>query len=119
MSAEERLEQARLLYERAVFGGDGSALAAADRNLDAVEADLALARGRVIHARFLQQPDEDPHELALFERAAHLYQALGDVRGEAESLFWVGCFHQVVPAPSDDVLHSRPGTIQQLLRFPG
>ncbi len=101
MSAEERLEQARLLYERAVFGGDASALAAADRNLDAVEADLALARGRVVHARFLQRPDEDPRELALFERAAHLYQALGDVRGEAESLFWVGCFHQVVRHDND------------------
>ena len=25
-----------------------------------------------------------------------LYRALGDVRGEAESLFWVGCCHQVV-----------------------
>ena len=32
----------------------------------------------------------------LFERAAELYRKLADVRGEAEALFWVGCFHQVV-----------------------
>jgi tetratricopeptide (TPR) repeat protein len=25
-----------------------------------------------------------------------LYQALGDAGGEAEALFWLGCFHQVV-----------------------
>src|SRR5271170_7437382 len=57
----------------------------------------------VLHGRFLQQrgedPEqarEDPRELALFERAAELYRARGDVRGEAESLFWVGCCHQLV-----------------------
>ena len=68
-----------------------------------MEADLALARGRVIHGRFLEQraedPEqarEDPRELALFERAASLYRARGDVRGEGEALFWVGCCHQVV-----------------------
>jgi tetratricopeptide (TPR) repeat protein len=103
MSADDRIERARLLYERAHFGGDASALAIADRELDAVEADLALARGRLIHARFLERRDadednltEDPHELVLFERAAHLYQTLGDVRGEAEALFCVGTFHQIV-----------------------
>ena len=103
MGAEDRIERARLLYERAIFDGDASVLAIAERDLEAVEADLALARGRVIHARFLGrrdkdsgQPAEDPDELGLFERAATLYQMLGDVRGEGESLFWVGCFHQVV-----------------------
>ena len=108
MSAEDRIERSRLLYERAVYGGDASALAAADRELDGVEADLALARGRVIHTRFLVQLDEDleqltedPRELALFERATELYRELGDVRGEGESLFWVGCFHQVVPQDDD------------------
>ena len=62
-----------------------------------------LARGRVIHGRFLTQraedpglAREDPHELALFERAAVLYRERGDVRGEAEALFWVGCCQQVV-----------------------
>lgn len=100
MRAEDRIEQAKLLYERAVFGGDAGALATAERELDGVEADLALARGRVIHARFIverdEDPDEDPRELVLFERAAQLYQLLGDVRGEGESLFWIGTFHQVV-----------------------
>jgi hypothetical protein len=96
MSTEDRIERARLLYEHAVFGGDTSALAAAERELDAVEADLTLARGRVMHARFLEQRSEDPLELVLFERAAQLYQMLADVRGEGDALFWVGVFHQVV-----------------------
>ena len=100
---DERIERSRLLYERALFEGDGEALAEAERELEGVAADLALARGRIIHGRFLQQraqdleqAREDPRELALFERAAELYRARGDVHGEAESLFWVGCCHQVV-----------------------
>jgi tetratricopeptide (TPR) repeat protein len=103
MSADERIERSRLLYEQALFEGDAGALEAAELELDAVEADLAVGRGRVIHGRFLQrraedpeQAREDPRELAWFERAAELYRARGDVRGEAESLFWVGCCHQVV-----------------------
>ncbi len=103
MSAEDRIERARLLYERAVFDGDADALAISDRELDGVEADLALARGRVMHTRFLEQRDadpdravEDPRELALFERAAELYRSLGDEGGEAAALFWIGCCHQVV-----------------------
>jgi tetratricopeptide (TPR) repeat protein len=100
---DERVERSRLLYERALFEGDAGALEVAEAELDGVEADLALARGRVRHGRFLQQraedPEqarEDPRELVLFERAAELYRARGDVRGEAEALFWVGCCHQVV-----------------------
>jgi tetratricopeptide (TPR) repeat protein len=96
MSTQERIERARQFYERAVFGGDATVLETAERELDAVEADLALARGRILHARFLRERHEDPHELSLFQRAAQLYQKLGDVRGEAESLFWIGIFHQVV-----------------------
>jgi hypothetical protein len=49
MSADDRIEAARLLYERAVFTGDADALTTADRELDGVEA--ALARGRIIHPR--------------------------------------------------------------------
>jgi hypothetical protein len=56
-----------------------------------------------MHTRFLLRRDqdpaaaeEDPGELPLFERAAQLYRALGNIRGEAWALFWVGCFHQVV-----------------------
>jgi tetratricopeptide (TPR) repeat protein len=100
---DERVRQAGLLYERAVFTGDAGPLAEADRELDAAEADLAGARGRVMHTRFLLRRDqdpaaaeEDPGELPLFERAARLYRALGDIGGEAGALFWVGCFHQVV-----------------------
>jgi hypothetical protein len=96
MSTQERIEVARQLYERAVFGGDATVLETAERELNGVEADLALARGRILHARFLQERHEDPHELSLFQRAAQLYQQLGDVRGEAEALFWIGTFHQVV-----------------------
>ena len=100
---DERIERSRLLYAQALFEGDGGALAEAERELEEVEADLALAQGRIIHGRFLQQraedPEqarEDPRELPLFERAVELYRAHGDLRGEAESLFWVGCCHQVV-----------------------
>jgi nucleotide-binding universal stress UspA family protein len=101
MSAEHHLARARELYERSVFGDDHEALPAADRELDAVEADLALARGRVVHARFLRDRVEDPAELPLFSRAAQLYQQLGDGRGEGEALFWIGCFHQVVRQDDD------------------
>ena len=50
-----RIERSRQLYERALFESDAGALTAAERELDGVEADLALARGRVIHGRFLEQ----------------------------------------------------------------
>jgi tetratricopeptide (TPR) repeat protein len=100
---DERVSRAGLLYERAVFTGEARPLAEADRELDAAEADLAVARGRLMHTRFLLRRDqdpaaaeEDPGELPLFERAARLYEALGDIRGEAGALFWVGCLHQVV-----------------------
>ncbi|MPZ84248.1 MAG: tetratricopeptide repeat protein [Actinophytocola sp.] len=95
---DERLERARLGYERSVFGGDPDALPGADHGLDSLEADLALARGRVMHARFLDRREEDPRELELFDRAATLYAKVGDPRGEAAALFWKGAFHQVVRA---------------------
>nr|WP_055506824.1 tetratricopeptide repeat protein [Nonomuraea pusilla] len=98
---DDRIRQAARLYERAVFGGEAEALEPAGRVLDAVEADLALARGRVAHARFLQGGEEDPAEPALFQQALRLYQRLGDTRGEAESLFWTGCYHQVVRGDDD------------------
>ncbi|MBV9447085.1 MAG: hypothetical protein JO345_14485 [Streptosporangiaceae bacterium] len=100
---DERVRQAGLLHERAVFTGDAELLAAADRELDAAEADLAVARGKLMHARFVLHRDRDPSaaegdpgELLLFERAAGLYRTLGDIRGQADALFWVGCFHQVI-----------------------
>ncbi|MGA8112182.1 MAG: tetratricopeptide repeat protein [Actinocatenispora sp.] len=101
MSTDARLEQALNSYELSVFGGDSSRLTDAERGLDAVEADVALARGRLLHARFLAErehgsPVEDPAELSLFRRAAELYQGIGDVAGEADARFWIGCVHQVV-----------------------
>lgn len=103
MNAEDRIERARNIYEQAVYSGDAGALTEAERDLDALEADAALARGRILHARFLTErasagssPEEDPAELPLFQRAAELYRVLGDVRGEAEALFWIGCLHQVI-----------------------
>jgi hypothetical protein len=88
--------QARDLYERAVFGGDRTALDDAQRHLDAVEAALAVARGRLMHARFLDGGTADAEEGRLFDAAADGFAKLGDRRGEADALFWVGCFHQVV-----------------------
>lgn len=116
MTADSRIEQAELLYHRAVFGGDGSALDEAGALLDAVEADLAMARGRVVHARFLAdraagKAEEDPRELELFERAARLYAGLGDVRGEGDAVFWVGLFHQVV---RDDTESAMPALTRAL-----
>jgi tetratricopeptide (TPR) repeat protein len=102
MGADKRVDHARQLYERAIIHGDDGALAAADLELDAVEADLAVARGRVLHGRFLarreagEPAEEDPRELELFERAAELYRARGDVAGEADALFWIGAVHQVI-----------------------
>jgi tetratricopeptide (TPR) repeat protein len=93
---KDRLALAKALYERAVFGGDPDALAEADELLDAVEADLSLARGRIHHARYLADRQEVADEKELFERAAALYRQLGDLRGEAEALFWLGTFEQVV-----------------------
>lgn len=96
MTDDNRLDRAKMLYERAVFGGEAESLPAAERELDGVEADLALARGRILHARFLAERRKDDRELALFERAAELYQQLGDVQGAGEALFWIGIVHQVV-----------------------
>ncbi|WP_055585425.1 tetratricopeptide repeat protein [Streptacidiphilus griseoplanus] len=104
MAADERIEQAELLYERAVFGGDPAAPDAADRVLDALEADLQLARGRVVHARFLADRVVDARELELFEHAARLYERLGDTRGLGEALFWTGTFHQVVCGDTEAAL---------------
>lgn len=103
MDGDGRIERSRLLYQRAIHDADAGALAEAGRELDGVEADLALARGRVIHGRFLVQHADDPSqdrgdpaELALFERAGQLYRERADVLGEAQALFWIGCCHQVV-----------------------
>lgn len=103
MITEDRIQLAREAYERTVYTGDTSALVEAEAALTAVEADTALARGKILHARFQSAPGdagspaaEDPTELPLFERALELYRALDDTRGEAEALFWIGCLHQFI-----------------------
>lgn len=97
MGNDQRLDEAYALYEAAVFHGDDDAVSRAQSVLDSLEADLALARGRLIHARYLKQGGpEDPAELECFERAAGIYRELGDERGEAEALFWIGTYHQVL-----------------------
>ncbi|MEW2290553.1 tetratricopeptide repeat protein [Streptomyces sp. NPDC047841] len=96
MQGQGSVERAGELFEAAMFGGDTSALERSDDLLNAVEAPLCMARGKVLHVRFLNDREENSEELALFERAAELYERLGDASGEADALFWVGCWHQVV-----------------------
>jgi tetratricopeptide (TPR) repeat protein len=98
---DDRVERSRELYEQAIFNGTEGVLAEADAELDAVEADLALARGRLLHGRFIACGKEDPAELPLFQRSLELYRKLADQRGEAEALFWIGCFYQVVWQDND------------------
>ncbi len=93
---DDRVRLAGELYERAVFNGEYDGLTRAGRELDVAEAELALARGKLLHGRFLERREEDPRELALFERALGAYRWVDDERGQAEALFWIGCFHQVV-----------------------
>lgn len=94
---DERVRRAERLCEQAAFaGGTGDSLAAAGRELDAAEADLALARGKLLNARFHAGAQDDPAGLDVLERAAELYRRLGDGRGEAEALCWIGIHHQFV-----------------------
>ncbi|MFE5035488.1 tetratricopeptide repeat protein [Streptomyces sp. NPDC056683] len=96
MQGQDWVVQAEDLFEAAMFGGDASALDRSDDVLDAVEARLSMARGKVLHVRFLNDREENSREVALFERAAELYRRLEDASGEAHALFWIGCWHQVV-----------------------
>ncbi len=112
---DDRLSRADQHYQDATFRGDRTNLAAAVRDLDAVEADLSMCRGRLLHAEALapNPPGEDPadedpagigraaEELAFFERATELYRSLGDARGEGEAQLWVGICHQVVGRDQD------------------
>ncbi|MEW2051762.1 tetratricopeptide repeat protein [Streptomyces sp. NPDC005476] len=96
MPEQDWIARAGELFESAMFGGDASALERSDDVLDAIEAPLSMARGKVMHVRFLNEREADSQELVLFERAAELYRRTGDTSGEADALFWVGCWHQVV-----------------------
>jgi tetratricopeptide (TPR) repeat protein len=95
------LARADLLNEQALFQGSAEARAQAERELDRAEVLLLLGRGRILHARFLAEREEDPDELALFERALELARATGDELLQAEARFWVGLVHQVVRGDHD------------------
>jgi hypothetical protein len=95
---DERLERARQVATDAVFTGSLDDLPDAERAVESIEADVALVRGRLLHARYLVERAEDPDELRLFERATATYRRLGDMRGEAEGLFWCAIVHQVIRA---------------------
>jgi tetratricopeptide (TPR) repeat protein len=93
---DDPLARADLLNEQALFAGDPDARVAAGRELDRAEARLLFERGRVLHARFLAEREEDPRELERFEAGLELARKSGDDRLVAEGLFWVGIVHQVV-----------------------
>ncbi|MEU1199881.1 tetratricopeptide repeat protein [Streptomyces sp. NPDC005813] len=96
MREQDWIERAQEDFEAAMFGGDTSALDRSDDALDAIEAPLSMARGKILHVRFLNDREENSQELTLFERAAELYRRLANASGEADALFWIGCWHQVV-----------------------
>jgi tetratricopeptide (TPR) repeat protein len=73
--------------------------------LASVDADIALARGRLVYARFLRQGSDPSRALTFFVRAAEQYRQLADVRGEGEALFWSGTFRQVVLQDNNAALH--------------
>lgn len=98
MDEQSLLGEALTAYERATFGGDMAAAEAGDRALDLLEAKVALARGRLAHARFLATRQEPEDEQALFVRAVELFERRGDQRGEAEARFWLATYYQVVAA---------------------
>jgi tetratricopeptide (TPR) repeat protein len=87
-------------YEQAAFGGDEAALSTGLTEVTALQGAVDLARGRLLHTRFLADRQDRPEELAAFERAAAAFRDAGEVSGEAEALFWIGCYHQVVHGAS-------------------
>ncbi|HEY4457189.1 MAG TPA: hypothetical protein VGN81_22960 [Pseudonocardiaceae bacterium] len=97
-------------YDDATFGGRPELVVEGERELDVVEADLALARGKLLHARFLDGREHvDERELPLFERAVELYEKHGERAKLADALFWVGCCHQIVlddEATALDLFHA-------------
>lgn len=86
----------RAIYDDASFSGDVTALDNGVRELRAAEAQLALARGRFLHAQYLKDRTDRPEELAHFTEAARSFSDLGDIRAEADATFWAATYHQVV-----------------------
>jgi tetratricopeptide (TPR) repeat protein len=98
---EDPLARADILNEQALFTGSAEARDAARRELLRAEASLAQEQGRILHAAFLAERDEDPRELELFEHSLELAQEAGDERLEGWARFWIGIVHQVVRENSE------------------
>ena len=90
-----------LLNEQALFTGSADAREAAARELLRAEARLLQERGRILHAAFLSERNEDPRELQLFCRSLELAREAGDERLESWAEFWIGIVHQVVRDEND------------------
>ena len=93
---DDPFERADLLNEQALFTGSAEAREEAGRELLRAEARLLQERGRIVHATFLAEREEDPEELALFCRSLELARQAGDERLESWAEFWIGIVHQVV-----------------------
>jgi len=93
---DDPFERADLLNEQALFSGSAEAREAAGRELMRAEARLLQEQGRILHAKFLVEWEEDPRESELFERSLELAHEAGDKRLESWGRFWIGLVHQVV-----------------------
>ncbi|HEU6445421.1 MAG TPA: tetratricopeptide repeat protein [Gaiellaceae bacterium] len=93
---DDPFERADLLNEQALFTGSADAREEAERELLRAEARLLQERGRIVHATFLAEREEDPRELQLFCRSLELAREAGDERLERWAEFWIGVVHQVV-----------------------
>jgi len=97
-------ERADILNEQALFTGSAEAREAAGRELMRAEARLLQEQGRIVHAKFLVEWEEDPRESKLFERSLELAREAGDGRLESWGRFWIGLVHQVVRGDHDSAL---------------
>lgn len=101
---DDPFERADLLNEQALFTGSAEPREDAARELLRAEARLLQERGRILHAKFLSEREEDPLELKLFCRSLELAREAGDERLESWAEFWIGIVHQVVRDDHDAAL---------------
>jgi tetratricopeptide (TPR) repeat protein len=101
---EDRIRSVSPLWQIESHTWDEKSWADSEALLDRVEAEIALARGRLIYERFLRSgPGGHPSRnvdgrpaLPLFRRAAELFHRAGDPAREREALFWVGTLEQTL-----------------------